>query len=134
MPSYRRGRINEEMAKELAVILRDIKDPRVSDAFVSVTSVDVTPDLKFAKIYYSAMSGDKKELKKGLVSASGFIRKRLAETLNLRQTPELTFLADDSIEYGAHINSLLHKVEGELKQTDEREAARAAQNGENCDE
>ncbi len=134
MPSYRRGRINEEMAKELAAILRDIKDPRVSDAFVSVTSVDVTPDLKFAKIYYSAMSGDKKELKKGLVSASGFIRKRLAETLNLRQTPELTFLADDSIEYGAHINSLLHKVEGELKQIDEREAARAAQNGESCDE
>jgi len=111
MAKYRRGRINEEMVKELASILREIKDPRVSDNFVSVTAADVTPDLKFAKIYFSAMTGDKKEIRKGLVSASGFIRKRLAETLNLRQTPELAFVADDSIEYGAHINALLNKIE-----------------------
>ena len=111
MARYRRGRINEEMVKELSVILREIKDPRVSDAFVSVTAADVTPDLKFAKVYYSAMSGDKKEVKKGLTSASGYIRKRLAETLNLRMTPELSFIADDSIEYGAHINELLNKIE-----------------------
>jgi len=111
MAKYRRGRINEEMVKELASILREIKDPRVSDNFVSVTAADVTPDLKFAKIYFSAMTGDKKEIRKGLISASGFIRKRLAETLNLRQTPELSFVADDSIEYGAHINSLLNKIE-----------------------
>lgn len=111
MAGYRRGRINEEMAKETANIFREIKDPRVSDAFVSVTSVDVTPDLKFAKIYFSSIGGDKKEIKKGLVSATGFIRRRLAETLNLRITPELTFIPDDSIEYGAHINSLLKSVE-----------------------
>ena len=60
MPNYRRGRINDEMKKELAVIFRDIKDPRVADNFVSVTSVDVTPDLKFAKVYFSAITGDKK--------------------------------------------------------------------------
>ena len=113
MASYRRGRVNEEMTRELAAIMREIKDPRVSDNFVSVTSVDVTPDLKYAKIYFSAMTGDKNDIKKGLVSASGFIRKRIAETLNLRVTPELTFLPDDSIEYGAHINSLLHKIESE---------------------
>ena len=113
MPNYRRGRINDEMKKELAVILRDIKDPRVADNFVSVTAVDVTPDLKFAKIYFSAITGDKKEIRKGLVSASGFIRKRLAETLNLRITPELTFEHDDSIEYGSHINSLLKQIERE---------------------
>ncbi|MBQ2766132.1 MAG: 30S ribosome-binding factor RbfA [Clostridia bacterium] len=111
MAKYRRGRINEEMVKELSSILREIKDPRVTDAFVSVTAADVTPDLKFAKIYFSVMSGDKNEVKKGLKSASGYIRKRLAETLNLRQTPELSFVADDSIEYGAHINSLLNKIE-----------------------
>lgn len=111
MAKYRRGRINEEMVRELASILREIKDPRVSDNFVSVTAADVTPDLKFAKIYFSAMTGDKKEIRRGLMSASGFIRKRLAETLNLRQTPELAFIADDSIEYGAHINSLLNKIE-----------------------
>ncbi len=113
MPNYRRERINDEMKKELAVILRDIKDPRVANNFVSVTAVDVTPDLKFAKIYFSAIMGDKKEIKKGLVSASGFVRKRLAETLNLRVTPELTFEPDDSIEYGSHINSLLKKIERE---------------------
>ncbi len=111
MAKYRRGRINEEMVKELSTILREIKDPRVSDAFVSVTAADVTPDLKFAKIYYSVMSGDSKEVGKGLKSASGYIRKRIAETLNLRQTPELTFVTDDSIAYGAHINSLLNKIE-----------------------
>lgn len=111
MSNYRRGRINEEMVKELAVIMRNIKDPRVSDNFVSVTSADVTPDLKFAKIYFSAITGDKAEIKKGLVSAAGFIRKRLAETLNLRITPELSFIPDDSIEYGAHINALLKKIE-----------------------
>ena len=111
MAKYRMGRINEEVNKELASILRDIKDPRISDAFVSITSVNVTPDLKTAHIYYSAMTGDPKEVKKGLVSASGYIRKRLAETLNLRITPELTFTADDSIAYGAHINELLKKIE-----------------------
>ncbi len=111
MAKYRRGRINEEMVKELAVILREIKDPRVSEAFVSVTAADVTPDLKFAKIFYSVMSGDAKEVGKGLKSASGYIRKRIAETLNLRQTPELTFVTDDSIAYGAHINELLNKIE-----------------------
>lgn len=119
MPSYRRGRINDEMKKELAVILRDIKDPRVADNFVSVTSVDVTPDLKFAKVCFSAITGDRKEIKKGLASAQGYIRKRLAETLNLRMTPELTFESDDSIEYGAHINSLLKKIERETPPTSE---------------
>lgn len=119
MPNYRRGRINDEMKKELAVIFRDIKDPRVADNFVSVTSVDVTPDLKFAKVYFSAITGDKKEIKKGLVSASGFIRKRIADTLNLRITPELVFELDDSIEYGSHINSLLKQIERETPQRED---------------
>ena len=111
MAKYRRDRINVEMVRELAAILREIKDPRVTDNFVSITAADVTPDLKFAKVYFSAMTGDKREIRRGLMSASGFIRKRLAETLNLRQTPELAFIADDSIEYGAHINELLSKIE-----------------------
>ncbi len=111
MAKYRRGRINEEMVKELSSILREVKDPRVSGSFVSVTAADVTPDLKFAKIYFSVMGGDKNEVKKGLKSASGYIRKRIAETLNLRQTPELSFVEDESIEYGARINSLLNKIE-----------------------
>ncbi len=111
MAKYRRGRINEEVTRELSSILREVKDPRVSDAFISVTAAEVATDMKTAKIYFSAMSGDKAEVKKGLKSAHGYIRKRLAETLNLRQTPELTFIPDDSIEYGARINTLLNKIE-----------------------
>lgn len=111
MAKYRRGRVNEEVVKELSSILREVKDPRVSDAFISVTAADVATDMKTAKIYFSVMSGDKAEVKKGLKSATGFFKKRLAQTLNLRQTPELFFIFDDSIEYGAHINSLLNKIE-----------------------
>ena len=111
MGKYRRGRINEEMQKELTVILRKVKDPRVSDAFISVTAADCTADLKYAKIYYSALSGDPKEVAKGLKAANGFIRRELARTLNLRITPELTFLPDTSIAYGAHIASILETLD-----------------------
>ena len=111
MAKYRRGRINEEMQKELTMILRKVKDPRVSDAFISITAADCTADLKYAKIYYSAMGGDKKEIAKGLRAASGFIRRELASSLNLRMTPELTFLPDDSVAYGAHIAKILNGLD-----------------------
>ncbi len=111
MANYRRGRINDEMQKELAMVLREIKDPRVSNAFISVTAVDVTPDLKFAKVYYSAMMGDKKEVARGLKSSAGFIRRQLAQRMNLRMTPELTFFEDHSIEHGAKISKLLNSIE-----------------------
>ena len=111
MANYRRGRINDEVQKELAMILREIKDPRVSDAFISITAAEVTPDLKFAKIYYSAMRGDKKEVAKGLKSSAGYIRRQLAQRLNLRMTPELTFCEDHSIAHGAHISKLLNEIE-----------------------
>ena len=111
MANYRRGRINDEVRKELAMILREVKDPRVSDAFISVTAVEVTPDLKYAKVYYSAMQGDKKEVAKGLKSSAGYIRRQLAQRLNLRMTPELTFCEDHSIAHGAHISKLLNGIE-----------------------
>ena len=104
---YRQSRINEEMFKEAAQIIRTVKDPRVSEAFVSVTGVEVTPDLKFAKIYYSAMQGDKKTVKKGLDSSAPYIRGQLAKNLNLRITPELTFVEDTSIAYGAKIEKII---------------------------
>ena len=98
------------MQKTLAEILREVKDPRVSGAFVSVTGVDVTPDLKYAKVYYSAMQGDKKEVYLGLKSSAGFIRRQVAQRMNLRATPEFTFVEDNSIAYGAHISNLLHSI------------------------
>lgn len=110
MAKYRTGRINDEMQKVLAESLREVKDPRVRDSFISITGVNVTADLKYAKVYYSAMRGEKKEVAKGLASSAGFIRRQVAEKMNLRQTPELTFVEDTSIAYGAHISELLHKI------------------------
>ena len=121
MANYRRGRINDEMQKELAMALREVKDPRVKDAFISVTAVDVTPDLKFAKVYYSAMMGDKKEVAKGLKSSAGYIRRVLAQKMNLRMTPELTFCEDHSIAHGAHISKLLNSIEITPEEEDESE-------------
>lgn len=111
MAKYRRDRINDEMRREMMDILRKVKDPRVQNAFVSVTAVDCTADLKYAKIYYSALRGDEKELAKGLKAATGFIRRELAAGLNLRITPELTFVRDSSITYGAHISSILNTLD-----------------------
>ena len=111
MAKYRRDRINDEMRREMMDILRKVKDPRVQDAFVSVTAVDCTADLKYAKIYYSALRGDEKELAKGLKAATGFIRRELAAGLNLRITQELTFVRDSSITYGAHISSILNTLD-----------------------
>lgn len=126
MAKYRQGRINDEMQKEIAAILREVKDPRVSGAFVSVTGVEATPDLKFAKVYYSVLSGDKKEIGKGLKSSAGFIRGQLARRMNLRMTPELSFYEDNSIAYGAHISKILSGIEiseenDEVEDTDNSE-------------
>lgn len=107
MAKYRQSRINEEMYKETAEIIRTVKDPRISQAFVSVTGVEVTPDLKYAKIYYSHLSGDPKEIRKGLAAASGYIRGQLSRNLNLRITPELSFVEDTSIAYGAKIEKII---------------------------
>ena len=105
--NYRKNRINESVAREVADIIREVKDPRVSSTFITVTSALVTADLKFAKIFYSFMDGDPKEIKKGLISATGFIRRELASRLNLRITPELNFIFDDSPQHGAQISSIL---------------------------
>ena len=115
MAGYRRGRVNEEVTRELSAIIREVKDPRVSNALVSITATDVTADMKYAKVYFSCIGNeDKNAVKKGLESASGFMRKQIAIRLNLRQTPELKFYPDDSIEYGANINRLLKQVEEDL--------------------
>ncbi len=111
MAKYRQGKINDAVMQAISESIREIKDPRVSSAMVTVTAAEVTPDLKFAKIYFSAMLADKADVKKGLESASGFLRRSLAQKLNLRITPQLTFMADASIEHGAHIAKLLNEMD-----------------------
>lgn len=111
MPKYRRNRINDAVAREVSEIIRDVKDPRISGAFVTVTGADVTGDLKYAKIFYSIIGeADEKELSRGLKSASPFIRRELAVRLNLRMTPELNFVRDTGTRHGADIAELLHKI------------------------
>ncbi len=115
MANYRRGRINEETVRVMAELLREVKDPRVSDAFISITAADVTPDLKYAKIYYSVLGGEHdademKRIAQGLRSATGFLRRGMAEKMNMRITPELHFIPDSSAANGAHIASLLSNL------------------------
>lgn len=113
MPSNRIGRINEEIQRELADQLRHLKDPRVSQVgMVSITRVDTTGDLRYARIYISVLDkAREKEVLKGLKSAAGFLRRELGRTLQLRYTPELQFIGDDSIQHGAHILEMLRQVE-----------------------
>ena len=113
MASNRIGRINEEIQRELSDQLRRLKDPRIADAgMVSITRVDTTGDLRYSRIYISVLNKNlEKDALKGLRSASGFLRRELGRALQLRYTPELQFIADDSIQYGAHILEVLHQVE-----------------------
>ena len=104
-------KINEEVRDALSSLLRQVKDPRISSGLVSITRADVTPDLKLANIYFSVLGGDTAAVQKGLKSASGWLRRELARTVLLRNTPELTFVADDSIQRGTHILELLRGVE-----------------------
>ena len=123
MAKYRRERINDEVTRVLAESLRSVKDPRISGELITVTQSRVTGDLKYAKIFFSVLgdtSPEKiKEIKKGLKSAEGFLRHCLAESINLRITPELSFEYDDSIENGAHIEQLIK--DANIKPADESE-------------
>lgn len=110
MNKFRQMRVNEAARETLAEILRTVKDPRVSSAFVTITNVIISRDMKFAKVYFSSIGGDIKEIKKGLYSAAGYMRSGLAEKLNLRITPELNFEYDDSAEKGARIESVLKEL------------------------
>ena len=121
MSTYRQNRLNEEVAKSLSEILRRVKDRRLSDIIISISGVNVAPDLSSARVYYSYIGNrDKKEVSDGLSSASGFIRSSLAGALDLRHTPKLIFIYDESFEHGARIAELMHDIEAELREIDER--------------
>ena len=111
MASNRIGRINEEIQRELAALIPCVKDPRVT-GMISVTAVDTTPDLTYAKLYVSVLDKENEaQVLKGLKSAGGWLRRELGRTLNLRSTPELTFIPDDSIDKGARILEMLRNPE-----------------------
>jgi len=115
MAKYRKNKIDVAFTEECAQIVRDIKDPRVSGVLITVVGSDVSADLKFAKVFYSVYGEcDEKELARGLKSATPFVRSRLAEKLNLRITPEITFVRDEGIRHGAEISALLKTIEADL--------------------
>ena len=113
MAGYRIDRVTEDIHRELCDIVRGLKDPRIS-GFLTVVRVEVSKDLSYAKVYVSAMEGlaAAQNSVKGLKSAAGYIRRELSSRLSIRKTPELRFIADDSIAHGAEIASLLNELEG----------------------
>lgn len=121
MPSYRMDRVSEDIMRELTAILRTVKDPRVTGSLLSIVRVDVSRDLSYATVYVSSMNGmdAAKEAVKGLKSAAGYMRRELGHALQLRYTPELRFVADDSIEYSAGIAATINRIKKEEKAHDE---------------
>ena len=112
MPSNKLARTNDDIQFVLSRLLRDIKNPRVQQGMISVTRVETTGDLRYSKIWLSVLGlENEKEFKKGLKSASGWLRRELGNSLKLRYTPELVFELDHSIEYGAHINQVISALD-----------------------
>jgi len=123
MPSFKNSRMTEDIHRELTDIFRQVKDPRVSD-MISIVRVELAGDGSHCKVYVSSLKGaeDTKESVKGLRSAAGFIRRELFARLKMRKSPELNFIADDSIARGAEITRKLTEMEhSEQEETDEED-------------
>lgn len=121
--SIKNTRINGEVQRELSrIISREIKDPRINP-MTSVVAVEVAPDLKTCKAYISVLGDEKsqQDTLAGLKSAVGYIRRELARTINLRNTPEIRFVLDQSIEYGVNMSKLIDDVTGGLSEDDEND-------------
>ena len=118
MANYRKGRINDAVAQELAIAIRELTDPRIMNNLVSITRAEVAPDLKNAKVYFSCI-GEEKDVQKALKGAVGALRHALAVRLNLRITPDLVFVHDKSMEHGARIAELLEQIHAKDKPNDE---------------
>ena len=112
MANNRLARTNDDIQRVLSELLRNVKDPRVQQGMISVTRVETTGDLRYAKVWLSVYGmQDEKEFRRGLKSASGWLRRELGNSMSLRYTPELVFELDHSIEYGAHINRLISDLD-----------------------
>lgn len=112
MASNRIMRINEQIQEDLSALIRTLKDPRVQETMISITRVETTPDLRYTKVYVSFLQEERAvEALKGLKSASGYLRRELGKTINLRHTPEIQWALDDSITYGAKLLALINSLE-----------------------
>lgn len=118
--SNRMNRINEELKKEISNIINyDLKNPHMT-GLISVTKVITTPDLRFARVYVSMINvKSKKEALAILKKSAGFVRSEIAKRINLRTTPEIIFLFDESIEYGSKIDNIIKDITKDLKKDEE---------------
>ena len=111
MAGHRTDRINEEVKRELSAILRELRDPRIPE-LLSVTAVQVTPDLKYCKVYVSLFGReDVKEIMTALTNSAGYVRRELGARVKLRSVPQISFVFDNSIEHGAKILKLLNDLD-----------------------
>lgn len=115
MAGYRSERVSEDIRREIIAVIRELKDPRVKDKMLTVVRVEVSSDISYARVYVSALEGIEtaKTAVQGLTSATGLIRKEIGSRLRLRKTPELKFIADDSIEKGINLFKQLEQTKGE---------------------
>lgn len=114
MAGHRVGRTTEDIKREITAIIRELKDPRISGRMLTVLRVDVSSDLSYVKVYVSALEGidEAKVAVEGLKSATGRVRGELGRRLHLRKTPEIRFIADDSVEHGMKIFRMLDDIKG----------------------
>ncbi len=130
--SQRKDKVAQRIKEEISRIVHDqIKDPRIG--FVTFTKVELTDDLRHAKVFYSVLGNDeqKSEAKKGLESAHNYIRKLLAECLELRYTPDFSFKVDETVEYDIHMSEIFHKIEEERNQREGSSDDQETDTGEN---
>lgn len=120
--STRIGRINDDIQLALSSLLRSVKDPRVQQGMISVTRVETTGDLRYAKVWLSVLGElNEKEFRRGLKSCAPWLRRELGSSLSLRYTPELVFEIDHSIEYGARISRMIEEIEEKDEQNADSE-------------
>ncbi|MCD8147276.1 MAG: 30S ribosome-binding factor RbfA [Clostridiales bacterium] len=111
MASYRIGRINDDIKRELASMIPTLKDPRVR-GLISITRVDTTTDLRYCRVYVSVLDkDDAQEVMRGLKSSAGYLRRELGRRMTLRYTPELQFIADDSIDRGSRLIQMMNELD-----------------------
>ena len=121
MANFKAGRMAEDIKRIISAVIRDLKDPRISGVMLTVVRCDVSSDSSFCKVYISSIDGYEKakEAIKGFESASGYIKREISNTLHLKKSPELKYIADNSIEHSAEINKILRDISEHEKKSEE---------------
>ena len=123
MAGHKADRVSEDIKREVTAVIRELKDPRVQNCLLTVVRVEVSSDASYVKVYVSAMEGleTAKNAVKGLVSATGYIRRAVGKNLHLRKTPEMKFIADDSIAHGMGIVRILDDLDSNDRKDESNE-------------